>query len=177
MKRAGIRTSIVIAGALCTAYPCGAADKFVTEKPSPLRVIRSGREDPTVTHFAGAVELAGKFLAIWESMSQKRQFLRIIFIPDIPSTALLPHAEGSEPVQDVMFSNSEEAASMLLTPQIAAKVLARELIRAEGEATVKITDYRAVIACDHHWYIAQLVTATRSRDAIAAATDNRRLGC
>jgi hypothetical protein len=154
-----------------------AAERFITEKPSPLTVVDRGKRDATITRFAGTVELSGSFLVAWETVNQKRHFLRIIFIPDSPSTAMLPHAAGTSPVKEVMLSNSEQAASMLLTPQTAQKVLAGELLRAEGKATVTITGYQAVIECDHRWHIAQLVSATNSRDAVAASTDNRRLGC
>ncbi len=98
-------------------------------------------------------------------------------MPDERSAARLPHAAGTAAVSELMFSNAEEAASMLLAPDTAQKFLGKELLRTGGEATVTIRDYQAVIECDHRWYLARLVSARSAHEVVAAAGDDRQPGC
>ena len=73
-----------------------------------------------------------------------------------------------------MLTNSEQAATMLLDPEAAGKLLAKTILSAEGDATVTIGEYQAVVECDHRWYTARLVAVTASRDPVVAAGESRR---
>jgi len=75
-----------------------------------------------------------------------------------------------------MLSNNEAAVKLLVDPEAAARVLAKEALALEGEAIVTIGDYQSVVDCDQRWYLAHLLAVT-SRARIAVATDARRRGC
>jgi hypothetical protein len=177
MRAATGAAILIVAGFLGAAGPGhSAAEKFVSDQPSPLKVVRA-KGDSTITRFTGSVELSGRFLAAWETISRERRHLRIIFMPDEFSAARLPHAAGTASVKEVMFSNAEEAVSMLLVPETAQKFLGKELLRTGGEATVTIRDYQAVIECDRRWYLARLVAARSAREVVATADDAGHPGC
>lgn len=173
-----MKTAIVILVALGVAAPSMAApEKFVTDKASPLRRVEAGKGEATIVRFTGAVAISGRFLVAWENVDQKRSHLRVVFKPDEYGAALLPHPVGAGAVTDLLLSNSEEAATMLLTPETAQKILAMELLSVEGEARVTIRDYQAVVDCDHRWYMARVVSAVQNREVAAGLREDTRLGC
>lgn len=162
---------------LCLAASAvGAADQFTADSPSPLKLARPARSE-AVVHFTGTVRIAGRFLAAWEGFDRKPHYLRVIFRPDSASMGLLPHATGAGSVEELVLTNSEQAANMLLSPDAAAKLLAKTLLSAEGDATVTIGDYQTVVECDHRWYLARLVAVTAIRDRAVAAGESRHSGC
>ena len=77
-----------------------ASAEFTTDKASPLKLAnpRHGR----VTHFAGTVELSGRFLVAWQRRSRDLHALRVAFFPDRDSTALLPHGAQDGPVKEIL---------------------------------------------------------------------------
>jgi len=181
MRRSVTHLVSALALALSGMTPGHAApDTFTTDEPSPLKLVVPRKGDDTIVRFTGSIRLSGRFLVGWEMINRKPSHLRVMFQPDGDSAALLPRAVGSGPVKELLLSAGEQAAaaavSMLLNPETAQKVLARELLSAEGEATVTIRDYRAVIDCDHRWYMAQLVSAD-SRNIVVGARESPRPGC
>jgi hypothetical protein len=91
---------------------------------------------------------------------------------------LLPHPAETGAVKELILSNREQAVSILLDdPAAAQRILAKEQISATGEAIVIIRDYRTDVECDHRWYIAQLVSASKKQQIVADARDNRHFGC
>jgi hypothetical protein len=164
--------------ALCLAASAVTAeDEFTADKASPLKFVRRARGEDTIARFTGTVGITGRFLAAWEGLDQKPRHMRVIFRPDAGTAALLPHATGADPVKELMLTNSEQAATMLLGPDAAGKLLAKTTLSAEGDATVTIGDYHAVVECDHRWYMARLVAVATSRDVVVAAGETRRYGC
>ncbi|THD64853.1 MAG: hypothetical protein E7813_16380 [Bradyrhizobium sp.] len=162
--------------ALCLAASAvAAADQFTADKPSPLKLAPPARGEETVVRFSGTVRIAGRFLAGWEGFDRKPRHLRVTFWPDATTARLLPHAAGA--VKELVLTNNEQAVTMLLDPEAARKLLAKTLLSAEGDATVTIGDYQAVVECDHRWYTARLVSVTASRDIAVAAGESQRSGC
>jgi hypothetical protein len=160
------------------ATPClSAPDRYTTDKPSPLKLAKPGKEQDGPVHFRGQVQISGRFLIGWEIINRNRQYLRVLFRPDKESAALLPYAAGSGPVKELLLSNSEQAVSLLLDAASAQRILAKELIDAEGEATGTIHDYSTVVECDHRWYMAHLVSASKSEKIVIGARERNSVGC
>ena len=103
--------------------------------------------------------------------------LRARFFPDARSAGLLPYPVGGARVEELLFSNSEQAASILLEPATAQRLLAKDALDAGGEATVTIRGYRVVVECDHRWYLAQLVSASKTERLIAGVREQRSVEC
>jgi hypothetical protein len=154
-----------------------AADDFTSDSPSPLKLTHHVRPEDSVIHFAGTVRIAGQFFAAWEGFDRKPHYLRVKFRPDTASTGLLPHATGAGAVEELLLTNSWQAAAMLLGADSAAKLLAKTLLSAEGNATVTIGEYQTVVECDHRWYLARLVAVTASRDIAVAAGESQHSDC
>ena len=173
MKAIGISLLFV----LCVTASVAAADEFTTDKASPLKLARSARGEDTVVRFTGTVRISGRFLAAWEGFDQKPRYLRVTFRPDGVAAGLLPRAAGAGAIQELMLTNNEQAATMLLGAEAAGKLLAKELASAEGDAMVTIGDYHAVVDCDHRWYMARLVAVAASRDIVVATGEGRRPAC
>jgi hypothetical protein len=168
---------VVLVMALCATTPrCATAEKFTTDKPTPLKLVKPVKDDVAIVRFAGLARLSGQFHAGWELVNQRPSHLRVTFLPDDKSKAILPHPAGSPAVQELLFSNREQAVSMLLPTETAQRLLARELLGAEGMASIVIDDYQSVIDCDHRWYLARLVSASRNKD-VAEAYRDARGGC
>lgn len=169
--------SLALLLVLCLAVSAlAAAAAFTADKPSPLKLAGPARGD-TVVRFTGTVRIAGRFLAAWEGFDQKPRYLRVTFRPDGAAAELLPHATGAGAVKELMLTNNEQAAAMLLGPEAAGKLLAKALGSAEGDATVTIADYQTVVECDHRWYMARLVAVAASADIVVAAGEDRRTAC
>jgi hypothetical protein len=154
-----------------------ASSEFAADKPSPLRLIRRGNSDETITRFSGRVRLTGRFLVAWDVVAQTPRSLRVTFLPNDDSAMLLPHAAGSASVKELLLENNEAAAKLLLDRDAAASVLAKEVLALAGEATVTIADYRSVVACDQRQYLARLVSVAASRGVAVASAENKRGGC
>ncbi len=171
-------TLIAFCLSLSVATPClSASDQFLTDRPSPLKLAKPGKDYDRVVHFIGSVQLSGRFFVGWEIINQKPYYLRVVFFPDKDSTALLPHPSETEPVKELIFSNREQAVAILLNdPAVAQRILARKQLGATGEATVIIRDYRTDVECDHRWYGAELVSAAKVVQMVARA-DDRDSGC
>lgn len=163
---------------LCLATPCLAApDGFVTDKPSPLKLAKPGKEAGAPVQFRGQVLLSGRFQVGWESVNRRGGHLRAVFFPDRESIGLLPHAAGGGPVDELLFSNAEQAVSILLDPATAQRILAKDLLDVAGGATVTIRDYRTVVECDHRWYLAHLVSASKNENIVVGAREKGSVGC
>jgi len=161
---------------LALATPSFAASNdFSTEQPSPLKLAnpRHGR----VAHFVGSVRVSGKFFVGWEFVGRKPAHLRAAFFPDPDSAKLLPHAAESGPVRELLFPEAARAAAILLDRETAQKLLAKELSSAGGEAIVTIGNYRTAVDCDHRWYLAELLSASRVSQIVAGTREDRRFGC
>jgi hypothetical protein len=159
------------------ASSLAAADQFTADKPSPLRLARAPDGEDAVVRFSGTVRIGGRFVVAWEGFDQKPRYLRVTFRPDNMAMGLLPHATGAAAVKELMLTNSEQAAAMLLGSEATGKILARTVLSAEGDATVTIGDYHTVVECDHRWYMARLVAVIASRDIVVATGESRRPGC
>jgi hypothetical protein len=166
---------ILSLAALVAAAPMfSVAQTFSTDKPSPLKLKKTTQD--RVTHFIGTVQLSGEFSIHWDLINGKRRYLRVIFLPDAKSMAVLPHPVGEEPVKEIIFPQAEKAASILVDPETAQRILAEELLSATGEATVTVGSYRTVIDCDHRGYLAELISVSKSVQAMAS-TQERHFGC
>jgi hypothetical protein len=171
-------TLLILFISACVAVPClSAPERFTADKPTPLKQTKPGKEDGNAVRFSGSVQLSGQFLVIWERVNQKPVYRRITFFPDPGSTALLPHAAGSEPVKELLLTNSEQAGPMLLDLLSVQKPLAGDRLGSEGAAIVTIRDYRTVVECDHRWYLAQLVSVKKNREIVVSARDDAHSGC
>jgi hypothetical protein len=167
---------LVVLALLAVATPCLAASSdFLTERPSPLKLAnpRHGR----VAHFAGRIRLSGKFFVGWEVAGRKPAHLRVAFFPDADSAKLLPHAAESGPVEELLFPDAERAAAILLDRETSQRILAGERSSAGGEAIVTIGNYRTAVECDHRWYLAELLSASRVSQLAAGRREDGRFGC
>jgi hypothetical protein len=161
--------ALLVAGA-CLATPCApAAERFASDKPTPLKRLKPGKDD-TAVRFAGTVQLTGQFAVVWELKNDTAFYRRITFFPDGGSAALLPRPAGDKAVAELLLSNPDKAGAMLRDLATLEKQLPREQIVSQGAATVTIRDYRAVVDCDHRWYLAELVSAAR-KDIVVAARE------
>jgi hypothetical protein len=169
---------LVLVGCLCLAAPClAAAERFTTDKPSPLKLAKSGKEPGAAVEFRGQAQLSGRFQVEWTFITKERGRLRAVFLPDKKSTGLLPHAAGSRPVEELLLANAEQAVSILFEPATAQRILGKEMLAAEGEATITIRDYRVVVDCDHRWYMARLVSAAKIENRVAGVRPKGSVGC
>jgi hypothetical protein len=160
------------------AAPCLAApDAFVGDKASPLKLAKPDKQPGAPVRFTGQVQISGRFQIEWSVVNRKPGRLRALFFPDKEATRLLPYAAGDKPVEELLFSNSEEAVSILLEPATAQRILAQDLLDAEGEAAVTIRDYHVVVECDHRWYIARLVSASKVEKIVAGVREKGSTGC
>jgi hypothetical protein len=179
-----MKNALVLLLSLGIATPClSASDRIVTDKPSPLKLARSGLaksgSDRTgVVHFTGTAHLTGRFLVGWELFNNRPSYLRVVFFPDKESTALLPYAAENGPVTELIFSNREQAVSILLdNPETVHRILSKDQLSATGEAAVAIRDYRTDVECDHRWYIAELVSASKKQQIAADVAKIGHFGC
>jgi hypothetical protein len=160
--------ALLVVGA-CIAAPCAlAAERFTSDKPSPLTRLKPGKDDGNMVRFAGSVQLTGQFAMLWELKNDKPIYRQITFFPDAGSAARLPHLVGDKAVAEVLFTNREQAGAMLRHLVTVEKRLPREQIASEGAATVTIRDYRTAVDCDHRWYLAELVSAARPDIVVGA---------
>jgi hypothetical protein len=169
-------STLLVLLALLAVTPCASAsDDFSSEQPSPLKLAnpRHGR----VAHFIGRIRLSGKFFVGWEVVGRKPTHLRVVLFPDADSTKLLPHAAESGPVEALLFPDAARAAAILLDRETLQKILVGEFSSAGGEAIVTIGNYRTVVECDHRWYLADLLSASRSSQIVAGTPENGRFGC
>ena len=172
------RTLLMLVASLSLVTPClSQAERFTTDRPGPLKLVKPGKQDDGLVHFRGNVQISGRFQIAWELIRQKPGHLRVAFLPDKESAQILPHAAGSAPVKELTVSNPEQAASLLLDRATAEKILAKELVGAEGQATVTIGDYRTVVECDHRWYLAQLISVARNQEIVVGAREGNSSGC
>jgi hypothetical protein len=155
----------------CIAAPCAlAAERFTSDKPTPLKRLKPGKDDGTMVRFAGSVQLTGQFSMLWELKNDKPIYRRITFFPDAGSAALLPRPAGDKAVVEVLLTNPERAGAMLRDLITRETSLPREQLASEGAATVTIQDYRTAVECDHRWYLAELVSAAR-KDIVVGARE------
>ncbi len=155
--------------ATCIAAPCAsAAERFTSEKPTPLKRLKPGKDDGNAVRFGGSVQLAGQFFMVWKRESDKPVYRQVTFYPDAGSSALLPHPADEKPVSELDFTNREQAAAMLRDLVTDERPLPRGETGSAGAATVTIRNYLTAVACDHRWYVAELVSATRKEIVISA---------
>lgn len=150
------------------------AQTFSTDKPSPLKLKETTQD--RVTHFIGTVQLSGEFSIHWDLINGRHRYLRVIFFPNVKSIAVLPHPVWEESVKEIIFPQAEKATSKLVGPETTQRILAEELLSATGEATVTVGSYRTVIDCDQRSYLAELISVSKSVQAMAS-TQERHSGC
>jgi hypothetical protein len=155
----------------CIAAPCAlAAERFRSDKPTPLKRLKPGKDHGDTVRFAGSVPLTGRFAMLWELKDDKPIYRRITFFPDPGSAALLPRPVGDKAVAEVLLTNREQAGARLRELATVEKRLPREQIASEGAVTVTIRDFRTAVECDHRWYLAELVSAAR-KDIVVSARE------
>lgn len=153
----------------CIATPGAlAAERFTSDKPTPLKRLKPGKDDGQTVRFGGTVQLTGQFAMMWELKNDKPIYRRITFFPDAGSAALLPRPAGDKAVVELLLTNPEQAGAMLRDLATREKALPREQLASDGAATVTIRDYRTAVECDHRWYLAELVSAVRKDTVVAA---------
>jgi hypothetical protein len=174
MRAAFVALAVVAALASPAAT---ASDQFTTDKPSPLKIARRSNGEGPVVRFTGKVQLTGRFLVAWDLVNRTPRYLRVRFLPNEESAMLLPHAADGAPVKELLLSNNEAAAKLLLDHDAATKVLAKDVVALEGEAIVTIGDYRSVVDCDQRSYLARLLSAAGSRGVAVATIESKHGGC
>ena len=147
-----------------------AAERFTSDKPTPLKRLAPGKDDGNAVRFGGSVQLTGQFAMVWELKNDKPIYRRITFFPDAGSAALLPRPTGDKAVVELLLTNPERAGAMLRDLATRETALPREQLASEGAATVTIQDYRTTVECDHRWYLAELVSVAR-KDIVVSARE------
>jgi hypothetical protein len=169
---------LFLVGCLFLAAPClAAAERFTTDKPSPLTLAKPRKEPGAPVEFRGQARISGRFQVEWKFITKDRGHLSAVFFPDKESAALLPYAAGSRPVEELLLANAEQAVSMLLEPATAQRIFGKEMLAVEGEATITIRDYRVVVECDHRWYMARLVSVAKIEHMVARVRVGNSAGC
>jgi hypothetical protein len=167
---------LILVACLCVATPSlSAAERFTTDRPSPLKLAKPGKEPDAPVQFRGQVQISGRFQVEWKF--RDRGHLAAVFFPDKESIGLLPYAAGSRPVEELLLVNSEDAVAILLEPATAQRILAKNLLAAEGRASVTIGDYKVAVVCDHRWYMARLVSAAKIETVVADVRRTTSAGC
>jgi hypothetical protein len=159
--------ALLVAGACVATTPALAAERFTSDKPTPLKRLKPGRDDGNAARFSGSVQLAGQFFIVWKQESGKPVYRRITLYPDPGSAALLPHPIDEKPVAELDLTNREQAGAMLRDLVTVEKPMERGETGSAGAATVTIRNYLTVIECDHRWYLAELVSVVR-KDVVAS---------
>jgi hypothetical protein len=168
----------MLAACFSLAAPCLAApESFTTDKPSPLKLAKPGKAPDAAVEFRGQAQISGRFQVEWKFIAKERGHLRAVFFPDKDSTGVLPYALGSRPVEELLIVNAEQAVTILFEPATAQRILAKELVAAEGEARIRIGAYRMVVDCDHRWYMARLVSAAKVANMVAGVRQTASVGC
>ena len=160
--------ALLLIGAFVAIPGALAAERFTSDKPTPLKRLKPGKDDGNLVRFAGSVQLTGQFAMVWELRNDKPVYRRITFFPDAGSAALLPRPAGDKPVAEVLLTNPDTAGPLLRDLATAEKHLPREQIASDGAVTVTVRDYRTAVDCDHRWYLAELVSAAKKDIVIAA---------
>ncbi len=111
MRRVSV--GVIAVGLGLTWQALSASDEFVADRPSPLKLVQRGDDGGTTTRFSGKVRLIGQFLVAWNIVNKTPRPLRVTFMPDESSAALLPHPVGDPAVREVLLSNNEAAAMLL----------------------------------------------------------------
>ncbi len=162
--------ALLLIGACIATSGVFAAERFTSEKPTPLKRLKPAKDD-TAVRFGGSVHLAGQFLIVWERKNDKPLYRQITFFPDAASAALLPHPADEKPVAELSFTNREQAGAMLRDLATIETALAREQVGSKGAATVTIRNYWTDVACDHRWYLAELVSVVKNAQLVVSARE------
>ncbi len=150
------------------ATPTGlAAERFTSDRPTPLQRLKPRTDDGNAVRFSGTVQLTGQFFMVWKQ-DAKPVYRQLTFYPDPASAALLPHPSDEKPVAELDLTNREQAAAMLRDLVTSAKPLARGETGSAGAASITIRNYLTDVECDHRWYLAELVSAVR-KDIVVGA--------
>jgi hypothetical protein len=161
---------LLVAGA-SLAVSCGfAAERFTSDKPTPLKRLKPGKDDGNAVRFSGSVQLAGQFLLVWKQENGRTVYRQLTFYPDPGSASLLPHPADEKPVIELHLTNREQAGAMLRELVTLEKPLPRGETSSAGAASVTIRNYRTDVECDHRWYLADLVSAAR-KDIVVSARE------
>jgi hypothetical protein len=164
--------ALLVVGA-CVATPCSfAAERFTSDKPTPLKQLSHRKDDGNGVRFGGSVQLTGQFFMVWKQATNP-EYRQITFYPDAGSAALLPHPADEKPVTELDFTNREQAAAMLRDLVTVEKPASRGEVGATGAATVTIRNYRTEVECDHRYYLAELVSVVKDKQTVAASRDAR----
>jgi len=124
--------ALLVIGA-CVATPCGfAAERFTSERPTPLKRLPHKEDDGNGVRFAGSVKLSGQFFIVWKLESATPVYRQITFYPDPASVALLPHPADEKPVSELDFTNRGQAGAMLRDLVTSEKPLPRGEVGAAG---------------------------------------------
>jgi hypothetical protein len=168
--KVGSIIALLVVGA-SLAMPCGfAAERFTSDKPTPLARLKPGKDDGNAVRFSGSVQLAGQFFMVWKQENAGPAYRQITFYPDPGSAGLLPHPADEKPVAELEFTNREQAGTMLRDLVTLEKPLPRGEMGAAGAASVTIRNYWTAVECDHRWYLAELVSAAR-KDIVVSARE------
>jgi len=151
---------------------CFAAERFTSAKSTPLKRLPHREDDGNGVRFAGSVKLSGQFLIVVKT-AKPSDYGQITFYPDAASAALLPHPTDEQPVTEIDFTNRAQAAAMLRELVTAEKPLPRGEAGSTGAATVTIRNFRTEVACDHRYYLAELVSVVKDKQLVAALRDAR----
>ena len=167
--------ALLIVGAWLVT-PCASAERFTSERPSPLKRLKPSQADGNGARFAGSVQLAGQFLIVHHRKNPGLPVWQVTFFPDAASAALLPHPVDEKAVSELDFSNREPAVAMLRDLATVENKLADGGSSLAGAATVTIRSYRTEVLCDHRWYLAELVSVTKGQPLVVSAHAGDR-GC
>jgi hypothetical protein len=163
---------------LCSVFAvASAAETFVTDKPSPLRLANAKEAQHPVLKFKGSVKVSGTFIAIRAANSKTTDHLNIVFYPDKASSSLLPRLVRDDHIKELRITNSKKATAELIDADTRRKLLNGELPSATIEATVTINQYIIATACDQRFYEAALLSVSKRNMAIAASSQHSRTGC
>jgi hypothetical protein len=68
------------------------AESFVTDRVSPLKLIKPEKGPALIAQFQGSVQVSGRLLFIRDIEVRRSRDLRVLFYPDQVSAELLPRA-------------------------------------------------------------------------------------
>ncbi len=161
-----ILTFLIIAAWIAT--PCSSAERFTSERPTPLKQLEPDKDGGTIVRFAGSVQITGHFRIVHYRDNPDLPW-QITFFPDAASAALLPHPVDEKAVSELDFSNRERAVAMLRYLVTIRRKWANGDTSMTGAASVTIRNYSTDVECDHRWYLAELVSVLKRGPVVARA--------
>lgn len=151
---------VLIALFLLTGQPClGAQNRLDFRIPpgSPL-TFDSTETLPSYLTFSGRANISVAYTFIYHSEAHK-PFVELFVEPDPDALRMLPYLterKKEELPEKILVSNTEEAAELLLGPEMTHGLLGGKYLSVHGHAVIVIGNFVAGYECDHPLFMTEV---------------------